>query len=172
MKPILDATAGNRAMHKDKNPQNLVFMDKEMGLSTPPHLFATWQKLPFRDNVFSKVLFDPPHSKFGRNSVHNNPQGWANPRIVDGRKIGGTWWGSLETGWIGVFFKAQKEFARVSDILCFKWNTTSHSLEKVLIVFEEWIEYHRENPESRMQRGKSKTWWVTMSRKETKKRIK
>lgn len=161
MKPILDATAGNRALWPNKNPPNVVFMDKETRLSTPPDIFAVWQKLPFRDNVFSLVYFDPPHSKFGLNSVHMNPKGWSEPRIVEGRKIGGTWWGSLESGWYGIFHKAQKEFARVSNLLCFKWNTTSHSLEKVLRVFEEWIETHRKNHNSDLKRGKSETWWIT-----------
>ena len=165
MKPILDATAGNRVLWPNKNPPNVVFMDKETGLSTSPHLFAVWQYLPFRDNVFLLTFFDPPHSKFGKTSVHNNPKGWDNPRIVDGRKIGGTWWGSLEQGWYGVFHKAQKEFARVSEGLCFKWNTTSHPLETVLKVFEEWTEVYRKNIKSKMQRGKSKTWWITMVRK-------
>ncbi len=161
MKPILDATAGNRAYRKNKNPPHTVFMDKEMGLSRPPDIFGVWQHLPFRDDVFQHVEFDPAHSKFGRKSIHMNPLG-------HGQKGGGTWWSSLETGWIGTFFKAQKEFARVSDILCFKWNTTSHALEKVLIIFEEWIETYRKNHTSNMKRGKSETWWVTFTRKETK----
>ncbi len=160
MKPILDATAGNRALWPAKNPPNVVFMDKEIGLAMAPDLFATWQKLPFRDDVFSLVFFDPPHSKFGLNSIHMNPLGHV-------AKNGGTWWSSLETGWFGVFYKAQNEFSRVSDILCFKWNTTSHSLEKVLMVFKAWVETHRKNHSSNMKRGASETWWVTFTKNKT-----
>ena len=161
MKPILDATAGNRAYRKNKNPPHTVFMDKEIGLSRPPDILGDWKNLPFRDNVFQHVEFDPPHSKFGLNSIHMNPLG-------HGQKGGGTWWGSLETGWYGVFYKAQKEFARVSDRLCFKWNTTSHALDKVLKVFEEWVEVYRKNHTSTMKRGGSETWWITMTSINTK----
>ena len=159
---ILDATAGNRAMwKKNKSPPNVVFMDREVGLYINPDVFCVWQYLPFRNKVFTCVLFDPPHDKFSQSSVHMNPKGWHEPRIKNGRKIGGTFWGSLEKGWYGVFFKAQKEFARVSSRLCLKWNNTKHSLEYVLRVFEDWREIYRTEYRTRKRRGKTRTWWVT-----------
>lgn len=165
MKPVLDSTAGNRAMWKNKNPPFVVFFDKEIELFCPPHVLGVWQNLPFRDNVFSVVIFDPPHAKFGLNSVHMNPKGWNDPEVRDSRKIGGTFWGSLEVGWFGVFNKAQIEFARVSDRLVFKWNETSHSLEKVLFVFSEWRIQFRNQINHNKKRGKSKTWWVMLLNK-------
>jgi hypothetical protein len=157
----LDVTAGNRAMWPNKTPPLTVFMDREIGLVVPPTVFGDWRFLPFRAGVFETVFFDPPHSKFGLKSVHMNPKGWSVPRVVEGRKIGGSWWGSLETGWFGVFFKAQREFARVGRRLCFKWNTTSHGLDKVLTVFEAWREVYRKRHRSKMKRGSPDTWWVT-----------
>jgi len=135
-------------------------MDREKELAVPPHVFSVWQNLPFRDNAFSCILFDPPHDRFSLSSVHMNPKGWYNNRVEEGRRIGGTFWGSLDKSWIGIFYKAQKEFARVSDRLCLKWNDSRHPLEKVLIVFDSWKEVLRKKHFSSMKRGKTNTWWV------------
>jgi len=164
MKPILDATAGNRAMWKNKNPPNVVFLDREKNLATPPDVIAVWQHLPFRDNSFETVLFDPPHDKFSPSSVHMDPKGWHNGRIENGRKIGGTFWGSLEKGWAGIFYSAQKEFSRISNRLCLKWNNSRHPLEIVLSLFENWVESLRKEHNSKMRRGKTQTWWITFNK--------
>jgi len=165
MKPILDATAGNRAMWPNKKPPFVVFMDREKNLYISPDIFGDWRYLPFRDNSFSCVLYDPPHARFGYSSVHTDPKGWNEPRIENGRKIGGTYWGTLETGWAGVFYKAQKEFNRVSERLCFKWNTSQYSLERVLNLFDSWVVAMAKEYNTNMRRGKSETHWVTMVRK-------
>lgn len=161
---MLDATAGNRAFWKNKNPPNVIFLDKEIELAIPPDVFAIWQHLPFREKVFETTLFDPPHDRFSPTSVHMNPKGWYEPEIRNGRRIGGTFWGSLERGWAGQFYSAQKEFARVSDRLCLKWNNTKIPLERVLLLFEEWKEIYRTEYNTNMRRGKTQTWWVTFTR--------
>ncbi len=166
MKPILDATAGNRAFWRCKNPPHVVFMDKEIGLSRPPHIFAVWQHLPFRDDVFSLGFFDPPHEKFGKNSIHNDPRGWDTDRYVDGRKIGGTFWGSLPKHWQGAFHKAAKELCRVAARLCFKWNTSRMPVDRPLTLFKDyWIIVQDKIHHSNRRRGKTETHWVTMVRK-------
>ena len=159
---ILDATAGNRAMWKNKNPPNVIFMDKEIGLAIPPNVFAIWQNLPFRDDVFETILFDPPHDRFSPSSVHMNPQGWHNPRVEGGRKIGGTFWGSLSSSWAGEFIRASKEFHRIAIRLCFKWNDSRYPLERPLSFFEEWIPIQIKEHFSKRRRGKTNTYWVTM----------
>ena len=159
---MLDATAGNRAMWKNKTPPHTLFLDREVGLSTPPDIFAVWQKLPFRDKVFDCVLFDPPHDKFSPSSVHMNPQGWHNPRIESGHKIGGTFWGSLSKTWPADFIKASGEFLRVSKRLCLKWNDSRHDLDKVLSFFKDWSIVQIKEHFSTMRRGKTNTFWVTM----------
>ncbi|GAH58480.1 unnamed protein product, partial [marine sediment metagenome] len=58
---ILDATAGNRMIWKNKHPPNIVFMDKRVDFNLLPDVNAVWEHSPFRDDVFDCVIFDPPH---------------------------------------------------------------------------------------------------------------
>ena len=166
MSLILDATAGNRTLWP-RDPPNTIFLDKETRLAIPPDIIAIWQKLPFRDKVFSLVIFDPPHEKFGRNSVHTNPKGWTNPRIENGRKIGGTFWGSLHPSWPGQFIRAAAEFARVASRLCLKWNDSKYPLERITYLFREhWKPTFTKKHESpRKKHSKTNTFWVTMEPK-------
>ena len=149
---ILDATAGNRMMwaHTGKKSDYVVFMDKERNLAIPPDVIATWQHLPFRDKVFDCVIFDPPHSRFGKTSIHQDTKG-----------VRGRWWGNLPRRYSSVFYKAAQEFSRVSNVLCFKWNETSHMIDKLLCLFKPWKIRYKMEYVSPMKRGKSTTWWVT-----------
>ena len=151
---ILDSSAGNRMMwtHTSKKNEYVVFMDRESGLAIPPDVLATWAFLPFRDKVFQCVLFDPPHSRFGKNSIHQDTRGKR-----------GRWWGNLSKRWQSEFYKAAQEFLRVSDTLCFKWNETSHYVDKILPLFKPWKIKYMKKHESPMKRGKSTTWWVTFN---------
>ena len=152
MKPLLDATAGNRMMwaHTNKKNEYVVFMDNEPNLAIPPDVLAVWQHLPFRDKVFDCVIFDPPHSRFGKNSIHQDTKGER-----------GRWWGNLSKRWQTDFYKAGQEFLRVTNILCFKWNETSHNIDKILALFKPWKIKHIKKHKSSMKRGRSTTWWVT-----------
>ena len=72
-KPILDATCGGRMMWFDKHNPDCLFVDKrtvpEMRLcdgrafSVEPDLIADFTDLPFDDDTFYLVVFDPPHLK-------------------------------------------------------------------------------------------------------------
>jgi hypothetical protein len=150
MTVILDATAGNRKMWEHinrKNSEHIVFFDKEKQLIYPPNVLGVWEYLPFRDKVFNCVIFDPPHTRFGKTSMYNDPKN--------------RWWGSLPKRWPSQFYKAAQEFLRVSDVLCFKWNETSHYVDKILPLFKPWKIKYMKKHESSMKRGKSTTWWVT-----------
>ncbi len=74
---ILDATASNRSIWYQKNNPFTVFLDKRCGkeymvtensnfdnncvIRVFPDVQAIWQHLPFIDNSFDMVVFDPPH---------------------------------------------------------------------------------------------------------------
>lgn len=72
-KPILDVTAGSRMFWWDKQNPNVVFSDKrketyttmdrgkERTIEVNPDVIADFRKLPFEDNSFHLVVFDPPH---------------------------------------------------------------------------------------------------------------
>lgn len=55
---ILDVTAGFRRMWKGKH-QGVLFLDERRVVK--PDIVASNEQLPFRDNVFTKVVYDPPH---------------------------------------------------------------------------------------------------------------
>ena len=161
MKPILDATAGNRHIHgENKHPDNVVFMDKEPNLRIPPDVVATWDKIPYPDDYFHCVIFDPPHV-FSLTSMYNQDP---KARPNGSKKIPG-WYGAFASKRDAVcqIIAGQKEFARVAPRICFKWNEASLSIDRVLTCFTEWDIIFKEPAPSRGD--KPSTWWVKMVRK-------
>ena len=144
----------------DKEPENVVFMDKERRLFYPPTLFATWQNLPFRDNIFRAVIFDPPHI-FSETSMYNkNPSARPN-----GAKKRPGWYGAFSSKRqaIHAFLAAQREFSRISRQLYFKWNIASLGIDSVLTLFLDWSVVRMVTFRSRGK--KPNTWWVKLIRK-------
>ncbi len=72
MKYILDATCGGKMMWFEKENEHVVYLDKrDLGpgfmrtrkrFSVKPDIVADFRHLPFIDEVFSLVVFDPPHT--------------------------------------------------------------------------------------------------------------
>jgi len=172
---MLDATAGNRMMWKNKNPPLTIFIDKEARLKIPPDIIAAWERLPFRNNVFDCIIFDPPHyPKFGPKSRHGNPQSHS-------------WFGMFgtKTKLVRAMAKALQEFIRVgkdSCRLCFKWcdtrieylekttgkwrrRTENPSLWTLLSLFYDWKEIYRREYVSPYGNNKQITYWITFIKK-------
>lgn len=70
MKDIIDVCCGSRMFHFDKNNSSVVFMDKRKVkttlcdgriLNVNPDIVADFKNIPFENNSFSLVIFDPPH---------------------------------------------------------------------------------------------------------------
>ena len=71
LKPILDATCGGRMMWFDKQNPAVLYLDNRELERTPlcdgrtfsvsPDIIADFTALPFPDNHFKLVVFDPPH---------------------------------------------------------------------------------------------------------------
>ncbi|EPM6884822.1 SAM-dependent methyltransferase, partial [Staphylococcus pseudintermedius] len=70
MKRILDACCGSRMFWFDKNNRNTVFMDNRQlqtnlcdgrKLEVNPDIVADFRNMPFDDESFYMVVFDPPH---------------------------------------------------------------------------------------------------------------
>jgi len=173
MKPILDVTAGNRAIWQTptKKPPNVVFLDMDKELSIPPDILGVWEYLPFRDDVFSCIIFDPPHI-IGTPPPWFNDSGMHKTRLEKGIKSVGMSYKSFKrkNQLISSFHKSQKEFSRVSNRLCFKWNENSLTIWKVKPLFKNWIEIYRLHLKPRMGRRSwlphsKNTYWVTFIRK-------
>lgn len=101
-KKILDATCGSRTIWFDKNHPSAVYMDcrEEHGtaiwkstkndsvrtLDVEPDVIADFTDMPFPENTFHLVVFDPPHLiKIGENAWLKKkygrlPQDW--PRLI------------------------------------------------------------------------------------------
>ena len=66
---ILDSTASNRSMWYQKDNPYTVFMDQRYEkanfageiINVSPNVIARWQNLPFKNDSFDMVIFDPPH---------------------------------------------------------------------------------------------------------------
>ena len=141
----------------DKDPWQVIFMDKEKGLFFPPDVFATWEYLPFRSRVFEAVIFDPPHIFSETSQFNKNPS--ARPHGAN--KIPG-WYGAFASKRTAIqtILKAQKEFARISRQLFFKWNIASLGIDSVLTLFVDWNVVKMVTFRSRGK--KPSTWWVKL----------
>jgi len=131
--PVLDACCGSRMFWFDRKDSRAVFVDKrkERHILTdsssrggvrelvidPDHL-ADFTDLPFPDNTFALVVFDPPH--FERNGENS----WV------GLKYGtlkGDWKEMLKAGFAECF-----RVLRPEGTLIFKWCDSEHPLSKIL----------------------------------------
>jgi len=156
---MLDATAGNRMMWPNKNPPNVIFMDRETRLIVPPDIFGDYRQCPFRDNIFDCVIFDLPHAARGYKFYKNF-------KAIDPKSDGFYGWNITKIELLSGLHKAQKEFARISPRLCLKWSDVDWGLWNILPFFEEWDEVHRMEFKIKSHRKtqKLKTWWVTFIR--------
>lgn len=126
MKVILDATCGSRTIWFQKDCPEAVFMDNRVEhdsqiwkstkndsvrhLTVEPDVIADFTEMPFEDNSFHLVVFDPPHLlKIGDNAWLKKkygrlPENWR-PLIADG-------------------FRECMRVLKPYGTLIFKWNET------------------------------------------------
>lgn len=126
-KPILDVCCGGRMWWFDKNDERAVFMDKRTYEGTlcdgrhfevKPDILGDFTNIPFPDESFHLVVFDPPHLE----------------------KLGETSWlcikyGKLPSDWKDKLTKAFEECFRVLKpfgTLVFKWNEEQIKLSEIL----------------------------------------
>lgn len=130
--PILDACCGSRMFWFDKHNPNVLFVDRRSETVTAkdrdktriieinPDIVADFTDLPFEDNSFYQVVFDPPHLK----------------------KLGETSWlakkyGKLPDNWQRLIHDGFCECMRVlkpNGTLIFKWNEHEIKTSEVLSV--------------------------------------
>ncbi|UNY40547.1 methyltransferase [Pararheinheimera phage vB_PsoM_KLER1-1] len=135
MKTILDPCSGSRMMWADKQNPAVVFGDirnevitvtdrshgNESGTRTvriEPDTLMDFRALPFADNTFKLVSFDPPHL------VRAGPKSWLAAK-----------YGKLSDNWKEDLTKGFAECFRVLEphgVLIFKWNETQVKVKEVL----------------------------------------
>ena len=134
MKPVLDATCGSRMMWFNHNNPLAVYVDRrdfektkiwesKDGTSVKycevkPDMVADFTALPFDDNTFWHVVFDPPHlTRLGETS-------WLSVK-----------YGKLPTDWRPVIRGGVRECMRVlkpNGTLIFKWNETDIKVSDII----------------------------------------
>ena len=143
---ILDACCGSRMFWFDKEHKDTLYMDKRVLSETlcdgrlleiNPDIEGDFRDMPFPDNSFYMVVFDPPHLR------------WAGVNSIMRAK-----YGQLEADWKKDIEKGFAECFRVlkpNGTLIFKWSEAQISIKEVLGLTKQ-------KPLFGNQRGK--THWI------------
>jgi len=145
-KPILDACCGSRMFYFNHDNPNVLFMDKRelsthlcdgRKLEIKPDLIADFTQMPFEDETFSLVVFDPPHlEKVGDKS-------WL---ALKYGKLTGDWKTELKQG-----FNECWRVLKTNGTLLFKWNETDTKVSEMIKLFEK---------EPLLYNKRDKTHWI------------
>ncbi|KEI83997.1 SAM-dependent methyltransferase [Clostridium botulinum] len=130
-KPILDVCCGSKMFWFDKENKDVIFMDNReledtlcdgRKLIIEPDILGDFRNIPYKDNTFKLVVFDPPHLiKVGENS-------WLAKK-----------YGKLNSDWPIDIRQGFNECMRVLDkhgILIFKWNEEQIKIKDILKVID------------------------------------
>lgn len=129
-KPILDVCCGSKMFYFDKNNSNVCFMDcRELKdtlcdgrkLEISPDIIGDFRNIPFDDNSFHMVVFDPPHLlKAGDSSWLAKKYG----------KLTDTWREDLKQG-----FSECMRVLKPYGTLIFKWNEEQIKMSEISKLF-------------------------------------
>jgi SAM-dependent methyltransferase len=127
MKKILDACCGSRMFWFDRQNPDVTFGDKRREehvlcdgrhLRIEPDVLLDFTNLPFSDQSYKLVVFDPPH-------LHTaGPASWMAAKYG---KLQGDWRDELKRGFEECFRVLEPE-----GILIFKWNETQIKVREIL----------------------------------------
>jgi ubiquinone/menaquinone biosynthesis C-methylase UbiE len=123
MKNVLDVSCGGRMFWFNKKKENVVFMDIRIEqvkikdssdrrgfqlLDISPNVKGNFTALPFKNDLFDMVVFDPPHL------VNNGSRGWLSMRYG---RLNNLWQGEIAAGFHECF-----RVLKSNGTLIFKWN--------------------------------------------------
>lgn len=130
--PILDPCCGGRMFYFDKEDPRVLFCDHRAHeyklcdgrtFIVAPDRMIDFQEMPFPDNSFRMVIFDPPHLKY--TGSKKEAENW---QMVK--------YGSLPAhGWQDIIRRGFSECFRVlmpGGFLIFKWNETDIKVSQLL----------------------------------------
>lgn len=130
MKSILDPCCGSRMMYFDKQDQRVLFGDirqeehylKDRNsiryLEVKPDIKMDFTKLPFDDESFRLVVFDPPHL------VRAGKKSWLAKKYG---KLGEDWRNDIKKGFSECF-----RVLKPGGVLIFKWNEDQIKVNQIL----------------------------------------
>lgn len=135
---VLDACCGSRMFWFDRQNPDAVFMDKRReshsltdsssrggsrSLVIDPDIQADFTALPFADEQFACVVFDPPHL------VRAGKRGWLAKKYG---KLKGDWREELRKGFVECF-----RVLKPDGTLIFKWNEHEIPVSQILTLTPE-----------------------------------
>nr|DAL85793.1 MAG TPA: Methyltransferase domain [Caudoviricetes sp.] len=132
MKPVLDVCCGARMWWHDKTDARAVFMDcRELettlcdgrSFKVLPDVLGDFRRIPFEDETFNLVAFDPPHLRKAGDSS------WLAKKYG---VLGQNWQSDLRKGF-SECFRVLKPFGT----LVFKWNEGQIKLAEILKLTDE-----------------------------------
>ena len=151
-KTILDVCCGSRMFWFNKKNPNTIFMDNRLldtklcdgrSLVVAPDIVADFRNIPFKDNSFYLVVFDPPHLiKAGKNC-------WLVKK-----------YGILQASWqqdLKIGFDECMRVLKPNGTLIFKWNEEQIKLSEILKIF---------NKQPLFGNRRSKTHWIVFTKTE------
>lgn len=124
---VLDVCCGSKMFYFDKENKHTIYMDIRREkfdihgkhVNVNPDIIADFRSIPFDDERFNLVIFDPPHLK------------WAGPNSIMKAQYGqldkNNWKQDLTTG-----FKESMRVLKKGGTLIFKWNECQISIKEVL----------------------------------------
>ncbi|WP_251870276.1 class I SAM-dependent methyltransferase [Enterococcus italicus] len=131
MAKILDACCGSRMFWFDKNNPLVTFMDVRQEyeelptghvINVNPDVVADFRDMPFEDNTYDMVVFDPPHL------LHAGKNSWLAKKYG---RLGDNWQEDIAQG-----FRECMRVLKPSGTLIFKWNEEQVKLKDVLATIE------------------------------------
>ena len=154
---ILDACCGSRMFWFDKHNPLVTFMDNReledtlcdgRTLEVKPDIVGDFRNMPYPDDTFNLVVFDPPHLlKLGENS-------WLAKKY--GKLNADSWQEDLRQGFAECF-----RVLKPNGVLIFKWNETDIRVSEILKLTPN-------KPLAGHKSGKqNKTHWIVFAKEGT-----
>jgi hypothetical protein len=145
---ILDLSAGNRAIWFNRLHPETIFIDIRPEMH--PTVVADTRELPFRDQEFDLVVFDPPHMTHGKDSTMAKA------------------YTSMQADEIkDLIRRTSNEAYRCStktSLLAFKWNNHDVRLDHILPLMEGYEPLFGQKVAFRSARGSS-THWILLKKR-------
>lgn len=156
---VLDPASGSRMFYFDRDDPRVLFGDIRTeqhvlcdgrALNINPDAYTDFRSLPFRDESFSVVVFDPPHL------VSAGPKSWQAAKY--GRLNSDTWEQDLRSGFEECF-----RVLKADGVLIFKWAEVQIPVSKILTLTDRTpLLGHRSGKQA-------KTHWITFIKTSTNK---